>query len=239
MASDGAPDSPADLFGRGGIGIANPRGASCDARPSRRAPSPPFVVGVERAPPGYGAPTDVHSADDEFFHILEGELSVAGPGRERTAVVVESVKPPRDVPHGFRKIADQPARMLVVLSPPAYGRPRCFAISTTPGERGRSRPKRSWRSLDSSASGSCDLDARAPATPVGIEARTADLVAPRRRSRDPASIRNARSGRNPCSAPPRRDGIFPTLYASGQTSRPRLSEPGIGRSGAACRPVTS
>ena len=42
----------------------------------------PFVVGVEDVPPGYGVPAHVHDADDEFFYILEGELTVAGPEGE-------------------------------------------------------------------------------------------------------------------------------------------------------------
>ena len=67
--------------------------------------------------PGYGVPTHVHNADDEFFYILEGELAVIGPEGERTAGAGACVKLPRDIPHGFRNATDKPARMLVILSP--------------------------------------------------------------------------------------------------------------------------
>lgn len=77
----------------------------------------PFVVGEEHVPPGYGVPTHVHNADDEFFYILEGELAVIGPEGERTAGAGACVKLPRDIPHGFRNATDKPARMLVILSP--------------------------------------------------------------------------------------------------------------------------
>jgi uncharacterized cupin superfamily protein len=77
----------------------------------------PFVTGEQFVPPGYGVPTHVHRADDEFFYVLGGELIVIGPESESTAGVGACVRLPRDIPHGFRNATDAPARMLVVLSP--------------------------------------------------------------------------------------------------------------------------
>ncbi len=77
----------------------------------------PFVVGKEHVPPGYGVPTHVHNADDEFFYIVEGELTIVGPEGESTAGAGACVRLPRDISHGFRNATDSPARMLVVLSP--------------------------------------------------------------------------------------------------------------------------
>ena len=68
-------------------------------------------------PAGYGVPTHIHDADDEFFYILEGELTVVGPEGEQTAGAGACVKLPRDIPHGFRNATDKPARMLVIFSP--------------------------------------------------------------------------------------------------------------------------
>jgi quercetin dioxygenase-like cupin family protein len=68
-------------------------------------------------PPGCGVPTHIHNADDEFFYILEGELTVVGPEGESTAGAGACVRQPRDKPHGFRNATDSPARMLVVLCP--------------------------------------------------------------------------------------------------------------------------
>jgi uncharacterized cupin superfamily protein len=77
----------------------------------------PFVVGELLVPPGLGAPTHVHEADDEFFYVLEGEVLVIGREAESTAGMGACVQLPRDIPHGFRNATDAPARILVVLSP--------------------------------------------------------------------------------------------------------------------------
>lgn len=70
-------------------------------------------------PPGAGAPPHTHTREDEAFYVLSGELSVEFEGEEG----------PRRVPaggfffgargrrHGYRNIADEPARVLVLCAP--------------------------------------------------------------------------------------------------------------------------
>ena len=77
----------------------------------------PFVVGEQHVPPGYGVPTHMHDADDEFFYILEGELTIVSPDGESKAGAGAWVGLPRNVAHGFHNATNAPARMLVVLSP--------------------------------------------------------------------------------------------------------------------------
>lgn len=77
----------------------------------------PFGVGVMHVPPGYGVPTHVHDDDDEFFYILEGELTVTGPEGGSTAGAGACVRLPRRIPHGFCNATDSPARVLVVQCP--------------------------------------------------------------------------------------------------------------------------
>ena len=77
----------------------------------------PFVVGEQHVPPGYGVPTHMHAADDEFFYILEGELTIVSADGELKAGAGAWVGLPRKSAHGFHNAGDKPARMLVVLSP--------------------------------------------------------------------------------------------------------------------------
>jgi quercetin dioxygenase-like cupin family protein len=77
----------------------------------------PWAVGEQTVPPGYGVPPHVHTADDEMFYILEGELVVGGTDGEAKVRAGSVVQLPRGVPHGFRNDTQMPARMLVISSP--------------------------------------------------------------------------------------------------------------------------
>lgn len=87
------------------------------------------------APPGYESPYHVHHAEDELFYVLEGEIDcyygedgeealLAGPN--------DTVFLPRDIPHGFRVVSDEPCRMLVQLTP--AGLEEFFAEAGGPAE---------------------------------------------------------------------------------------------------------
>jgi mannose-6-phosphate isomerase-like protein (cupin superfamily) len=66
------------------------------------------------------APTHVHEREDEFSYVLAGRVGVligdevteAGPG--------ELVAKPRGVPHAFWNAGDEQARLLELISPPAF-----------------------------------------------------------------------------------------------------------------------
>lgn len=66
------------------------------------------------------APTHVHAREDEFSYVLAGRVGVqvgdevteAGPG--------ELVAKPRGVPHAFWNAGDEEARLLELISPPAF-----------------------------------------------------------------------------------------------------------------------
>jgi mannose-6-phosphate isomerase-like protein (cupin superfamily) len=72
------------------------------------------------APATMGARPHVHHAHDEYFYILEGELTVhdgtgefaAGPGHLVAAV--------RGTPHGFRNAGSIPVRGLCMFTPAGY-----------------------------------------------------------------------------------------------------------------------
>jgi mannose-6-phosphate isomerase-like protein (cupin superfamily) len=66
------------------------------------------------------APTHVHEREDEFSYVLAGRVGVqvgdevaeVGPG--------ELVVKPRGVPHAFWNAGDEEARLLELISPPAF-----------------------------------------------------------------------------------------------------------------------
>ncbi len=72
-----------------------------------------------RAPRGGGSPLHVHHREDEWFYVLEGEVTfwvggdviVAGPGG--------FVYGPRDIPHTFM-VSSQEARFLLVTEPAGF-----------------------------------------------------------------------------------------------------------------------
>jgi quercetin dioxygenase-like cupin family protein len=71
-------------------------------------------------PRALGSPMHTHRNEDEYSVVLEGQVGaqiggqtvVAGPG----AVLVK----PRGVPHAFWNPADQPARLLEIISPAGF-----------------------------------------------------------------------------------------------------------------------
>jgi quercetin dioxygenase-like cupin family protein len=71
------------------------------------------------APRGSGSPLHVHHDEDEWFYVLEGELTLWVGGRVITAGSGSFVYGPRDVPHTFTVSSEQ-ARFLLVLEPAGF-----------------------------------------------------------------------------------------------------------------------
>lgn len=75
------------------------------------------------APAGWESPYHVHHGADELFHILSGEIDCyyGEDGTERLhAGPNDTVFLPRDVPHGFRVVSDDPCRMLIHVTPAGF-----------------------------------------------------------------------------------------------------------------------
>jgi len=71
-----------------------------------------------RAAPGYETPLHRHHREDEHFYVLGGEIEcVYGDGETVVAGPHDTVFLPRDVPHGFRVVSDDPLRMLATVTP--------------------------------------------------------------------------------------------------------------------------
>jgi len=68
-------------------------------------------------PPGGGPPLHIHTREDEFFLVLEGEVSFYIDGRVIRAGAGQSAFVPRGAAHCFKNCSDRPARLLVLFTP--------------------------------------------------------------------------------------------------------------------------
>ena len=71
------------------------------------------------APRGSGSPLHVHHNEDEWFYVIEGELTFWVGGRVITAPAGSFVFGPRDIPHTFTVSSEQ-ARFLLVVEPAGF-----------------------------------------------------------------------------------------------------------------------
>jgi len=77
------------------------------------------AVAETLGPRGSGSPLHVHRNEDEWFYILEGELTLWVGGSVITAQAGSFVYGPRDVPHTFM-ISSEQARFLLVVEPAGF-----------------------------------------------------------------------------------------------------------------------
>ena len=71
------------------------------------------------APRGSGSPLHVHHREDEWFYVLEGELTFWVGGEVIVAPAGSFVYGPRDIPHTFIVSSDE-ARFLLVAEPAGF-----------------------------------------------------------------------------------------------------------------------
>lgn len=72
------------------------------------------------APPMSGPPLHVHSREDEFFYVLDGELVFEVDGVRHTVGAGGSVGLMRGVPHRYQNFTDRDATLLIVTTPGAF-----------------------------------------------------------------------------------------------------------------------
>jgi quercetin dioxygenase-like cupin family protein len=78
-------------------------------------------VGVTEnlGPRGSGSPLHVHRNEDEWFYVIEGELTFSVGGQVITAPAGSFVYGPRNIPHTFTVTSEQ-ARFLLVVEPAGF-----------------------------------------------------------------------------------------------------------------------
>ncbi len=69
------------------------------------------------APPMSGPPLHVHTREDEFFYVLDGELVFEVDGVRHTVREGGSVGLMRGTPHRYQNFTDRDARLLIVTTP--------------------------------------------------------------------------------------------------------------------------
>jgi quercetin dioxygenase-like cupin family protein len=68
-------------------------------------------------PPGGGPPLHIHTREEEFFLVLEGEISFYIGGKTMRVGAGGSAFVPRGTPHCFKNTSDRTARLLVLFTP--------------------------------------------------------------------------------------------------------------------------
>jgi quercetin dioxygenase-like cupin family protein len=71
------------------------------------------------APQGSGSPLHVHSREDEWFYVIEGELTFWVDGRRSVAHAGSFVFGPKGLPHTF-VVSSPTARFLLVTQPAGF-----------------------------------------------------------------------------------------------------------------------
>jgi quercetin dioxygenase-like cupin family protein len=94
-------------------------GALCTIKASRQATDGRVAVIEHLAPLGAGSPLHVHHREDEWFYVIEGELTFWVGGEVITAPAGSFVYGPRDVPHTFL-VSSPEARFLLVTEPGGF-----------------------------------------------------------------------------------------------------------------------
>ena len=102
-----APGEGEHLWFFGGLTTIKTDGAASGGR---------VMVTEQLAPRGAGSPLHVHHNEDEWFYVLEGELTIWVAGKTIVAGTGGFVFGPRDVPHTFI-VSSERARFLLVTEP--------------------------------------------------------------------------------------------------------------------------
>ena len=71
-------------------------------------------------PPGEGPPLHSHAGEEEGFYVVDGEVVLQVGDQTLLATKGAFVLVPRDVAHTYRVIGDQPATLLIIISPPGF-----------------------------------------------------------------------------------------------------------------------
>lgn len=72
------------------------------------------------APPMSGPPRHVHTREDEWFYVLDGELVFEIDGQRHTIGAGGAVWLRRGVVHAYQNFTDRDARLLIVTTPGAF-----------------------------------------------------------------------------------------------------------------------
>jgi quercetin dioxygenase-like cupin family protein len=76
-----------------------------------------FFMAEVSVAPGGGPPPHVHSREDESFYLQQGTLAVQVGDKALNVSVGDFVHMPRGVPHSFKNVGEQTAKLVMVATP--------------------------------------------------------------------------------------------------------------------------
>lgn len=79
-----------------------------------------YTAFVVETPPGSGPPPHVHDREDEWFHVLEGEVEFFSDGQWSRVEAGSSVFAPSGSLHSFRNVGTTMLRQLVHAAPSGF-----------------------------------------------------------------------------------------------------------------------
>lgn len=82
---------------------------------------------------GDGPPQHIHQAEEEAFYVLEGQVNILVGERTIQGTPGSFVLIPRGTVHTFFKAGTEPAKLLVIFSPPGFEQ---FFVEAVGSERG-------------------------------------------------------------------------------------------------------
>jgi quercetin dioxygenase-like cupin family protein len=76
-----------------------------------------YAILEQKIPAGHGPPLHVHRHETEIFYVLEGQFEIIVGEQKVHAAAGAMVVGPRDIPHTFRNVGPQDARLLLTVIP--------------------------------------------------------------------------------------------------------------------------
>ena len=87
------------------------------------------------SPPGTMVPPHIHTVEDEFIYVAEGELEVMVGDKKYTATAGDLVKMPKNVPHGIWQKGESTARTLWIVVPAHKMESLLSSLGTLPADQ--------------------------------------------------------------------------------------------------------
>ena len=89
-------------------------------RVSAQAGGNQLSIVEQRAPKGYSPPLHLHRAQDEIFHVLEGEFRIKVGDQEKQLKAGDILLIQKGMPHSFRIESPEDGRWLAITVGPDY-----------------------------------------------------------------------------------------------------------------------
>ncbi len=99
-----------------------------------------------RIPPGGGPVVHTHTADEEIFHVLRGDVSFYANGTVVSGRGGDTAVLPRGIPHCFRNTGDADAEFLAIVTPAGFD--EFVSLAGRPARPGQGIPEADAAELD-------------------------------------------------------------------------------------------